>query len=57
MKKICFLILFFYKRSCVVSQTSKVWVADNGNGTFKNPAINTDYSDSDAIRVGDDFLE
>ncbi|WP_316806192.1 glycoside hydrolase 43 family protein [Pedobacter agri] len=34
---------------------SKVWVADQGNGTFKNPVINADYSDPDAIRVGDDF--
>jgi beta-xylosidase len=35
--------------------TSKVWVADLGNGKYKNPIINADYSDPDAIRVGDDF--
>ena len=34
---------------------SKVWVADNGDGTFKNPIIHADYSDPDAIRVGSDF--
>lgn len=34
---------------------SKVWVADRQNGTYKNPVINADYSDPDAIRVGDDF--
>ncbi|RZK66562.1 MAG: glycosyl hydrolase 43 family protein [Pedobacter sp.] len=34
---------------------SKVWVSDRGNGTYKNPVINADYSDPDAIRVGDDF--
>ena len=34
---------------------SKVWVPDNGNGTYKNPILNADYSDPDAIRVGDDF--
>ena len=34
---------------------SKVWVADNVDGTFKNPVINADYSDPDAIRVGDDY--
>jgi len=34
---------------------SKVWVADQGNGTYKNPVLNADYSDPDAIRVGDDF--
>jgi beta-xylosidase len=34
---------------------SKVWVADNGDGTYKNPVLNADYSDPDAIRVGDNF--
>ena len=34
---------------------SKVWVADQGNGTYKNPVLNADYSDPDAIRVGDDY--
>jgi hypothetical protein len=34
---------------------SKVWMADQGNGTYKNPVINADYSDPDAIRVRDDF--
>ncbi|MDR3652184.1 MAG: glycoside hydrolase 43 family protein [Paludibacter sp.] len=34
---------------------SKVWVADNGDGTYKNPIINADYSDPDVCRVGDDY--
>ena len=34
---------------------SQVWVADNGNGTYKNPILNADYSDPDACRVGDDY--
>jgi hypothetical protein len=34
---------------------SKVWKADNGDGTYKNPILFADYSDPDAIRVGDDF--
>lgn len=37
------------------SYVSKVWVPDNGDGTYKNPIINADYSDPDAIRVDDDF--
>ena len=37
------------------SQVSKVWVADKGNGTFQNPVLHADYSDPDAIRVGDDY--
>ena len=36
-------------------QISKVWVADLGNGTYKNPVLDADYSDPDAIRVGEDF--
>ncbi len=35
--------------------SSKVWVADLGNGTYKNPVIHADYSDPDACRVGTDF--
>lgn len=34
---------------------SKVWVADNGDGTYKNPILHADYSDPDAVRVGDDY--
>ncbi|MFV0538989.1 MAG: glycoside hydrolase 43 family protein [Dysgonomonas sp.] len=34
---------------------SKVWVADLGNGMYKNPIMYTDYSDPDACRVGDDY--
>lgn len=41
--------------SQVTTPVSKVWVADNGNGTYKNPVIDADYSDPDAVRVGDDY--
>ena len=34
---------------------SKVWVADNGDGTYNNPILYADYSDPDVCRVGDDF--
>ena len=34
---------------------SQVWVADQGDGTYKNPVLYADYSDPDACRVGDDF--
>jgi beta-xylosidase len=36
-------------------QYSQVWVADNGDGTYKNPILYADYSDPDAIRVGEDY--
>lgn len=38
-----------------ISSVSKVWVADNGDGTYKNPILHADYSDPDVIRVGDDY--
>src|SRR5687768_1575855 len=34
---------------------SKVWVADQQDGTYKNPVLHADYSDPDAIRVGEDY--
>ena len=34
---------------------SKVWVADQGDGTYKNPVLHADYSDPDVCRVGDDY--
>lgn len=34
---------------------SKAWKADLGNGTYKNPILHADYSDPDAVRVGDDY--
>ncbi len=32
-----------------------LWVADQGDGTYRNPILFADYSDPDVIRVGDDF--
>lgn len=37
-------------------QNSKVWNADNGDGTYTNPILYTDYSDPDVCRVGDDYF-
>ncbi len=34
---------------------SEVWVADQGDGTYKNPILYADYSDPDVLRVGDDY--
>ena len=49
------LSLVFLSANAQKNYVSKVWVADNGDGTYKNPVINADYSDPDAIRVGDDY--
>jgi len=37
------------------TSVSKVWVADNGDGTYRNPILYADYSDPDVVRVGEDF--
>jgi beta-xylosidase len=34
---------------------SRVWSADNGDGTYTNPVLFADYSDPDVCRVGDDY--
>jgi beta-xylosidase len=34
---------------------ARVAWGDQGNGTYRNPILKADYSDPDAIRVGDDF--
>ena len=53
-----FFILAF--AATAVGQTSTSdhaapWIPDRGDGTFQNPVLHADYSDPDAIRVGDDF--
>ena len=42
--------------NCIYAQKIKVitW-GDQGNGMYKNPILNGDYSDPDVIRVNDDF--
>jgi beta-xylosidase len=48
-------LIFLFALSTAAQTVSKVWVADNGDGTYKNPIIHADYSDPDAVRVGEDF--
>jgi beta-xylosidase len=60
---LCFyLVLTLLKATSAFAQSgnaenniSKVWVADLGNGTYKNPVLHADYSDPDAVRVGNKF--
>ncbi|WP_205328334.1 glycoside hydrolase 43 family protein [Glycomyces sp. YM15] len=33
---------------------NQAWTADNGDGTYRNPVLHADWSDPDAIRVGED---
>ncbi|MFE2020654.1 family 43 glycosylhydrolase [Streptomyces sp. NPDC059499] len=34
---------------------SRPWTADLGNGTYRNPVLNSDWSDPDVVRVGEDY--
>jgi beta-xylosidase len=43
------------KKASSTPNVSRVWVADNKDGTYKNPILYADYSDPDAVRVGGDF--
>jgi beta-xylosidase len=39
----------------MAQSASKVWVADDGKGGYRNPILYADYSDPDVIRVGTDY--
>lgn len=41
--------------STAPSEAAAPWVSDQGDGTYRNPVLYADYSDPDAIRVGDDY--
>lgn len=38
-----------------MSQITAPWLSDLGDGSYQNPVLNADYSDPDAIRVGEDY--
>src|SRR3954470_11555709 len=39
----------------LVHAQSPAWSPDLGDGTYKNPILHADYSDPDAVRVGDNY--
>lgn len=54
-RTITFVLFQFFLAIAMQAQVSNIWVSDQANGTYKNPVLHADYSDPDAIRVGDDF--
>ena len=49
-----FLILCFLFATSSLAQSPLEW-GDQGNGTYKNPVLNADYSDPDIVRVGEKY--
>ena len=53
-------LLIFLCSSYLIAQqqpyVSEVWVADQGDGTYKNPILHADYSDPDVVQWGDDYF-
>ena len=54
--KLILVLSLLFAAAANAQTVSKVWVADNGDGTYKNPVINADYSDPDVLRVGSDYF-
>ncbi len=52
MKKSFLLFSFMLSLGSAVAQ---VWCPDNGDGTYTNPVLDADYSDPDAVCVGEDY--
>ena len=51
----CTLLLCLFCTPTLAQTPGKAWIPDLGNGQYKNPVINADYSDPDACRAGNDF--
>lgn len=49
-RPLCALLL-----ACAGPLPAAPWVADQGDGTYRNPILFADYSDPDVVKVGDDF--
>lgn len=60
MKHLSIIILLIFSFACSVAQEQTKWGewitwGDQGDGTYLNPIIPSDYSDIDCIRVGEDY--
>ena len=49
------ILLLVASRILAQGEGSKTWVADTGDGNYRNPILYADYSDPDVCRVGDDY--
>lgn len=53
---VCLGFLFLVQFPCSAQLFSSVWKARNENGTYINPILHADFSDPDAVRVGNDYF-
>lgn len=53
----CLALLNLVPAACQAAAAPPVspWIADLGDGRYQNPVLHADYSDPDAIRVGDTY--
>lgn len=54
MRKAFLLLISLLWTAYASAQSPLLW-GDQGNGTYRNPVLNADYSDPDVIRVGDRY--
>jgi len=56
MRKNLFILMALVTTTVARAQyVSQVWCPDNGDGTYTNPVLYTDYSDPDVCAVGEDY--
>lgn len=48
-------VVLFAAQEAAPQEVSTVWVADLGDGRYRNPVLYSDYSDPDVCRVGEDY--
>lgn len=59
MKIYCTITILKPKTECRLIKSdggNNMWLADLNNGNYRNPILYCDYSDPDAIRVGEDYF-
>src|SRR5512134_725684 len=55
MAAVRFIAIYCTVLGAMTAPATPPWVADLGDGRFRNPILHADYSDPDAVRIGDDY--
>ena len=54
-RRVCVMSFLTFFSAAAPGSSTPVWQPDLSDGTYRNPILHADYSDPDAVRVGDDF--